>query len=75
MIDLDKWVWIVDRKEMICRNAEHNVTVKMVTEDGEIKGKLHHMPMELFGEIAGISSGEKIIERIVKMAEEKYQKK
>ena len=72
MTDLANWIWIVDKKGMTCRNAENNVTVKMETEDGKTSGKIQYMPMELFGEIAGIRDGEKIIEQIVRMAEAEF---
>jgi len=75
MTDIKKWTWIVDKNEMICKNTENNITVKMSSEGGEIKGKIQDMPMELFGEIAEIENGEKIIMQIVKMAEEEYSKK
>ena len=74
MTDAEKWVWAADKNEMICRNAEKNVTVKMSYEDGVIKGKIQDMPMELFSEIAGLENGEKIIMQIVKAAEEVYLK-
>jgi len=75
MTAIEKWTWIVDKNEMICRNTENNITVKMSFEDGVIKGKIQDMPMELFGEIAEIENGEKIIMQIVKIAEEEYSKK
>ena len=74
MTDVEKWVWIVDKNGMSCRNEENNVTVKITDEAGVLKGKIHDMPIELFGEIAKIEDGEKIIMRIVKLAEEEYQK-
>ena len=74
MTDIEKWTWIIDKAEMICRNTENNITVKMSDENGVIKGKIQDMPMELFGEIAGFGNGEKIIMQIVKTAEEEYIK-
>jgi len=72
MIDAEKWTWIVDKTEMTCRNTDNNVTVKMNIEDRILKGKLHDMPIELFGEIAALEEGEKIIKKIVSLAEEEY---
>ena len=74
MTDVEKWVWIVNKNEMACRNAENNVTVKMYYEDGVIKGKIQDMPMELFGEISEIKNGEKIIMQIIKTAEKEFLK-
>jgi len=74
MIGIEKWTWIIDKKETICRNAENNISVKMNMEDGVIKGKLQDIPMELFGKIAQLEDGEKIIMQIVKKAEEEYLK-
>ena len=74
MIDAEKWTWIIDKNDMTCKNAENNVVVKMYPEDGTVKGKLKDMPIELFGKIAGLESGEKIIMQIVKAAEEEYSK-
>ena len=74
MIDVEKWTWIVDRKEKTCRNEENNVTVKINTENGIIKGKLDDMPIELLGKIAEFEDGEKTIIKIVKTAEEEYSK-
>ena len=72
MNDINNWVWIIDRGEMCCRNLENNVIVKMEKEGGNIRGKLHDMPMALYGKIAGIKNGEKIIRQIVKAAEKEY---
>ena len=74
MLSIENWTWIIDKKEAICRNTENNISVKMNMEDGVIKGKLQDMPMELFGKIAQLEDGEKIIMQIVKNAEEEYLK-
>ena len=72
MINVAGWNWIVNTDDMTCKNAENEVIIKMEQVDGSLKAKLHDMPMELFAEISGYSNGEKIIEKIVRMAEEKY---
>ena len=72
MIDINSWAWIVDRDAMCCRNLENNVTVIMEKDSKNIRGKLHDMPMALYGKIAGIRNGEKIIRQIVKAAEKEY---
>ena len=72
MTEINTWVWIVDLDEMICRNPQNNVTVKLEKEGENIVSKLHDMPMALFGEISDNVDGEKIIMQIVKSAEEEY---
>jgi hypothetical protein len=72
MIDPREWNWVVNAEEMTCRNEENEVIIKMEKVGENLKGMLHDMPMELFAQIAGYDNGEKIIEKIVKMAEEKY---
>ncbi|MDR1803413.1 MAG: hypothetical protein LBQ94_07380 [Treponema sp.] len=72
MMDVNKWNWIVDKSDMTCRSVENNVIIKMEKKGGVLRGIIHDMPMELFAEIAGYADGEKIIEKIVKTAEEKY---
>lgn len=74
MIDIKKWNWVVNTEEMTCRNEENKVTIKMEKKGGHLQGKLHDMPMELFATISRYDSGEKIIEKIVKTAEEKYRR-
>ena len=72
MRDVDEWKWKVDKNEMTCSNEEYNVMIKM-QKDGEIiRGKIHDMPMELFGEISELKNGEKIIEKMVANAEKVY---
>ena len=74
MIDIKKLIWVADKTKMTCRNIENNITVKMDIENQAITGKIDYMPIELFGEIAELENGEKIIQEIVKIAEEEYQK-
>jgi len=74
MIDIGKWDWIVNKNDMTCRNIENDVTIKMEKSGGHLRGILHDMPTELFAKISEQSNGEKIIEKIVKMAEDKYKK-
>ncbi|MCL2070396.1 MAG: hypothetical protein FWH19_05365 [Treponema sp.] len=74
MTEINNWQWVVDKDEMCCRNLENNVTVKMEKEGQILRGKIHDMPMELFGKIAEIENGEEIIMQIVKMAEENFFK-
>jgi len=72
MINLAEWTWVVDTKEMTCKNFENEVVVKMQKEDETLMGKLHDMPVALFAEISGYENGEKIIEKIVKDAQREY---
>ena len=74
MINLNGWNWVVNTSDMTCRNVENDVTIKMERVGECLRGKLHDMPMELFAEISEYGNGEKIIEKIVKMAEEEYTK-
>ena len=74
MIDVGQWNWIVDINEMTCKNAENEVTIKMKLEGGRLRGTISDMPVGLFSEIARYGDGEKIIEQIVKTAEEEYLK-
>ena len=71
-MDVNEWNWVVDTNDMTCRNEENNVIIKMEKDGDFLRGTLHDMPMELFAEISRYQNGEKIIEEIVKMAEEKY---
>ena len=72
MMDVNEWNWVVNINDMTCRNWENNVTIKMEKVDGLLRGTIHDMPMELFAEISKYADGEKIIEKIVKAAEQKY---
>ena len=71
-MDVNEWNWVVNTNDMTCRNEENNVIIKMERDGDFLRGILHDMPIELFAEISRYENGEKIIERIVKMAEEKY---
>jgi len=71
-MDVNGWDWVVNKNDMTCRNLENNVIIKMEKDGGVLRGTLHDMPMKLFAEISRYADGEKIIEKIVKMAEEKY---
>ena len=72
MINVGEWNWIVDTNEMTCRNVENEVTIKMQKDGEKLKGTLHDMPIDLFAKIAQYGNGERIIEKIVRMAEEEY---
>ena len=72
MMNVNEWNWVVNTDDMTCRNPENNVIIKMEKNGGFLRGTLHDMPMKLFAEISKYADGEKIIEKIVKMAEEKY---
>ena len=74
MIDLSEWSWIVNTNDMTCRNPENEVTIKMEKVGDNLRGTLHDMPMELFAELSEYGNGEKLIEKIVKLAEEEYIK-
>ena len=72
MMDILGWNWIVDTNEMTCTNVENEVTIKMEKSGDNFKGMIRDMPMGLFSEIAKVRDGERIIEEIVKTAEEEY---
>ena len=71
-MDVNGWNWVVDTNDMTCRNVENDVIIKMEKVGDFLRGRLHDMPMKLFAEISRYEDGEKIIEKIVKTAEEKY---
>ena len=71
-MDVSEWDWVVNTNDMTCRNEENEVIIKMEKVGDFVRGRLHNMPMKLFAEISRYEDGEKIIERIVKIAEEKY---
>jgi len=72
MTDILGWNWVVDTDEMTCKNVENEVTIKMEKNGDNFKGMIRDMPMGLFSEIAKYRDGERIIEDIVKTAEEEY---
>ena len=72
MTDISLWNWIVNTKDMTCRNEENQVIIKMEQVGENLKAKLHDMPMELFAEISRLKNGEELIEEIVTAAEKKY---
>jgi hypothetical protein len=74
MMDIPGWEWVVDTNEMTCRNPENAVTIKIEKKGDYFKGMIRDMPMGLFSEIAKYGDGERIIEEIVKTAEEEYLK-
>jgi len=71
-MDVNGWNWVVDTNDMTCRNVENNVIVKMEKVGDLLRGRIHDMPMELFTEISKYGDGEKVIKKIVEIAEEKY---
>jgi len=71
-MDVNGWNWVVDTDDMTCRNVENEVIIKMEKVGDFLRGRIQDMPMTLFAEISQYEDGEKIIEKIVKMAEEKY---
>jgi hypothetical protein len=72
MMDIPGWNWVVDTDEMTCRNLENEVTIKIEKNGDNFRGMIRNMPMGLFSEIAKYRDGERIIEDIVKTAEEEY---
>jgi hypothetical protein len=72
MIDILEWNWVVDTDEMTCKNEENKVTIKIEKNGDNFKGMIRDMPIGLFSEIAKHRDGERIIEEIVKTAEEEY---
>jgi hypothetical protein len=72
MMNILGWNWVVDTDEMTCKNLENAVTIKMEKYGDDFKGMISNMPTGLFFEIAKYRDGEKIIEEIVKTAEEEY---
>jgi len=72
MMNVMGWNWVVDTDEMTCKNVENAVTIKMKRNGDDFKGMISNMPIGLFSKIARYRDGEKIIEEIVKTAEEEY---
>ena len=72
MMNVNEWDWVVNSNDMTCRNEKNSVIIKMEKDGDRVRGTLHDMPMALFAEIARNKNGEQIIQRIVKLAEEKY---
>jgi len=72
MMDIMGWNWVVDTDEMTCKNVENAVTIKIEKNGDDFRGMISNMPTGLFSEIAKYRDGEKIIEEIVKTAEEEY---
>jgi hypothetical protein len=72
MIDVLGWSWVVNTDEMTCRNVENKVTIKIEKNGDNFRGMIRDMPIGLFSEIAKYRDGERIIEDIVKTAEEEY---
>jgi len=72
MTDILEWTWVVDTNEMTCKNLENAVTIKMEKYGDYFRGMIKDMPINLFSEIATYGDGERIIEEIVKTAEEEY---
>jgi hypothetical protein len=71
-MDVNEWNWVVNANDMTCSSVENDVIIKMEKVGDFFRGRIQDMPMELFAEISRYEDGEKIIEKIVKMAEEKY---
>jgi hypothetical protein len=69
MIDVNSWAWVFGRAAMVCRNEEHGVAFKIEKKAGGYFGNLQDMPIGLFSEISRVKDGEKIIEMIVRQAE------
>ena len=72
MMNVLGWNWVVDTDEMTCKNVENAVTIKMKKNGSNFKGMISDMPIGLISEIAKYGNGERIIEKIVKIAEEEY---
>jgi hypothetical protein len=72
MIDVLGWNWVVDTDEMTCKNIENDVTIKIKKNGDNFKGMIKDMPMGVFSAICRHRDGERIIESIVKTAEEEY---
>ena len=74
MINLSDLSWVIDTKEMICRDNKNQIVVKMQKEGNGFRGKLQDMPVELFAELAGCANGERIIEKILKNVQREYSR-
>jgi len=72
MIDVSEWVWVFDNASMTCRNVENDVVVVFEKADNEFIGKLRDIPMDLFGKIAELENGERVIADIVKNAKDVF---
>ena len=74
MIETEEWIWICDKSKMLCRNVENSIIVKMDKTGKTYNGKLYGIPLDLFGRISKIKHGEKIIQKIIKSAEEEFSR-
>jgi len=72
MIDVSEWVWVFDKACMTCRNVENDVVVVFEKVNNVFIGKLRDIPMDLFGKIAELENGEKVIADIVKNAKDVF---
>jgi hypothetical protein len=72
MLDIMGWNWVVNTDEMTCKNVENEVTIKIEKTGDNFRGMIRDMPIGLFSEIAKLRDGERIIENIVRTAEEEY---
>jgi hypothetical protein len=72
MMNVLGWNWVVDTDSMTCKNVENAVTIKIEKNGDNLRGMIRDMPIGLFSEIAKYRDGERIIEEIVKTAEEEY---
>ena len=74
MIDARRWDWKLDMTEMLCFNEENEVVVKIIRDGKRIKGRMLDMSMELFGKLAVLRTGPKIVQQIIFAAEDEYWK-
>jgi hypothetical protein len=72
MTNILGWNWVVNIDKMTCKNVENAVTIKIKKKGANFKGMISDMPIDFFFEIAKYVNGERIIEKIVKTAEEEY---
>ena len=66
---LTEWAWVFDKDCMACRNVENDVVVVFGKVGNVFIGKLRDMSMDLFGKIAELEYGKRIIADIANSVE------
>jgi hypothetical protein len=67
---LESGEWIADLGAMTCRNYTWNITVSFEKQGEAIIGKISVAPENLIKKWTSIGNGDKILQKIVKEAEE-----
>ena len=72
MLNITEWAWEFDKTFVVCRKVDNGVIVEIERTGNTRTGELRDFPMELVGKIAELGCGEKIIEKLVKSAEDEF---